>query len=406
MIFDFLKNLFRKNKTQENPQSNFQSNFQKVEVKEEIPKEISEEHKSSPQIECLPHQKIKTFEKPRPYSFSVCVKEPIVDSDNELEYFSNLTLDQHFERLKKAQETRAQNDEHYKLVVVDLETTGQSVNRNEILQIAIIDENGRKLLNQYCKPRRIHEWERSIEIHGISPILVQNCPYFSDIKPYVIDILSRTEKIVSYDRDVSDYFEKYKMDFSANVYVGCYYREYYNVETGSSEKWINLEEAANASVGIYDCGDSLEDAKAILKIYNFLVEQKNAYENEREKRNQDKKAKNTYKQNKNANPNHPLYGKKIAFSDELPITREEAFERSANVGAIPRSSVTKTVDILVCGTRSKMWACHYGKISAEEKQAEKINEEGGSIELMPGEKFMALLNRPAGDPEKVSTVDT
>lgn len=402
MIFDFLKNLFRKNKIQENPQSN----FQKVEVKEKIPKEISEEHKSSPQIECLPHQNIKTFEKPRPYSFSVCVKEPIVDSDNELEYFSNLTLDQHFERLKKAQETRAQNDEHYKLVVVDLETTGQSVNRNEILQIAIIDENGRKLLNQYCKPRRIHEWERSIEIHGISPILVQNCPYFSDIKPYVIDILSRTGKIISYDRDVSDYFEKYKMDFSANVYVGCYYREYYNVETGSSEKWINLEEAANASVGIYDCGDSLEDAKAILKIYNFLVEQKNAYENEREKRNQDKKAKNTYKQNKNANPNHPLYGKKIAFSDELPITREEAFERSANIGAIPRSSVTKTVDILVCGTRSKMWAYHYGKISAEEKQAEKINEEGGSIELMPGEKFMALLNQPAGEPEKVSTVDT
>lgn len=389
MNFDFLKKLFRKNEIQSNPpETNLKtnSNFK-----------LTSENSS---------KSIQTFERIRPYSFAVQIQEPVEISDNELDYFGNLTLEQHFERLKKAQKQREANNEHYRLVVVDLETTGQSIDWNEILQIAIIDEKGNKLLNQYCKPKRVKEWERSIAIHGISPILVENCPHFSDVKPYIIDVLSRADKIIAYDRDVSDYFEKYKIDFQVSTRVGCGYREHYNIETGSREKWIKLEDAASCLWGYYDCGDSLEDARAILKIYNFLLEQNAAYNSEREKRNQDKAAKNSWKQNKDANPSHPLYGKKIAFADELPISREEAFKRSADVGAIPRSSLSPTVNILVCGTRSKMWAYRYGEVSAEENKARKLNNEGASIKFMLSSEFMELLNYPVGEPEKVSTVDT
>lgn len=137
--------------------------------------------------------------------------------------------------------------------------------------------------------------------------------------------------------------------------------------------------------------------------YTIFFKEKDAiFEKERKKRNADKSFKNIYKPNKDADPSNALYGKKIAFADELPISRQQAFEKASALGAVVRSTISPTLDILVCGTRSKEWAYEYGEKSSEQKKVEKLNSDGENIKIISGDAFMKMLEQPAG----VSTVDT
>ena len=281
----------------------------------------------------------------------------------------------------------------------------QYVSNNDILQISIIDPSGNVLIDQYCKPRRKTEWVKAYSVNAIPYSLVKDCPCFSEVKPYVQDILDRTNFVVTFDYNFVYYFlEKYKFDMEKIHMDSPVYRlRRYNTANGiENSKWTTLEMAAR-QIGIsYDFDNSLEDAKAILVLYNFFKEKDAIFEKERKKRNADKSFKNIYKPSKDADPSNALYGKKIAFADELPISRQQAFEKASGLGAVVRSTIRPTLDILVCGTRSKEWAYEYGKKSSEQKKVEKLNSDGANIKIISGDAFMKMLEQPAG----VSTVDT
>lgn len=309
----------------------------------------------------------------------------------------------HLVKLAADQDARRAANAHYGTVFLDIETTSYNDNSakydNDILQVSIIDENEDVLIDQYCKPRKKESWENASKINSIYFSAVSDCPRFLDVKPYVQDIFERADKIVVFDYYfVKDYLEKYKFDLHKfRLTTPVYELRQYNVAHGiENPKWMTLENAADQFDLIYDRNNSLEDARAILKIYNFIEEQNNAVKKERSENKIDNSVKQKYKQNVNADKNGYFYGKKIAFIDDVSIPKEKAFEEVSNRGAIIRLTVSPTLDILVCGSRSVMMSYKYGEKSNEQKKAEQLNENGAHIEIMSAQKFIELLNQPAG----------
>lgn len=336
----------------------------------------------------------RTVDYPDPVKREPCQAPQPPDSLYEQDHLAKLAADQDARRAANA---------HYGTVFLDIETTSYNDNSakydNDILQVSIIDENEDVLIDQYCKPRKKESWENASKINSIYFSAVSDCPRFLDVKPYVQDIFERADKIVVFDYYfVKDYLEKYKFDLHKfRLTTPVYELRQYNVAHGiKNPKWMTLENAADQFDLIYDRNNSLEDARAILKIYNFIEEQNNAVKKERSENKIDNSVKQKYKQNVNADKNGYFYGKKIAFIDDVSIPKEKAFEEVSNRGAIIRLTVSPTLDILVCGSRSVMMSYKYGEKSNEQKKAEQLNENGAHIEIMSAQKFIELLNQPAG----------
>ena len=300
-------------------------------------------------------------------------------------------------RLEEAKQKRESEGAHYDVVFMDVEGTSyNTAERNEILQIAIIDKNKNVLINQYCKPKK-ESWERAAGINSIYPETVENCPDFKSVKLYVEDILNRSDKIVAFDKLVVDYLDRYKVDRKRGIESPVYkLREYNKVMGIENPQWTTLEDAASQLGLVYGFNDALEDAKATSDIYTYVKEQEDAVKAEIVRNKVDSEMKAKYVQNIDADRSNYFYNKKIAFVDSLPVSRDSAYEKVSNCGALIRLTVTPTLDILVCGTRSPMMRHIYGEISSEQKKAEKLNISGANIEIMSGEKFIKILDQIAG----------
>ncbi|PQQ37227.1 hypothetical protein C6H68_14210 [Photorhabdus luminescens] len=60
------------------------------------------------------------------------------------------------------------------MVYLDTETTGFEPSYDELLEIAIVDDQGVTLLNTLLKPLVLTEWQEAQYIHGITPTMVAN----------------------------------------------------------------------------------------------------------------------------------------------------------------------------------------------------------------------------------------
>lgn len=91
------------------------------------------------------------------------------------------------------------NDKPYirknKILCFDLETTGLSFVKDEILQISIIDGLENVLLNTYIKPLHRKTWKQAEAINHISPDMVKNAPHFIDIEKDVYNIFSNCHSL-------------------------------------------------------------------------------------------------------------------------------------------------------------------------------------------------------------------
>ncbi|MGL4375160.1 MAG: 3'-5' exonuclease [Microcoleaceae cyanobacterium] len=84
-------------------------------------------------------------------------------------------------------------------VIFDTESTGKSVVYDEIVQIGIINLDGKILLNTLIKPSIPISSEAST-IHGITDDMVENAPSFDEIYPQISDIL-KGKKLITYNVD-------------------------------------------------------------------------------------------------------------------------------------------------------------------------------------------------------------
>jgi len=103
------------------------------------------------------------------------------------------------ELLEQNKDSKNLNVDLSKVIVFDTETTGLNAGDDELLQISIIDGNGKTIFNKYVKPEHKKSWPFAEKVNGISPKLVKNCPSVKDYIPELQKIFDGAELFVSYN---------------------------------------------------------------------------------------------------------------------------------------------------------------------------------------------------------------
>lgn len=174
-----------------------------------------------------------------------------------------------------------QRKERY--AVIDFETTGLDYNfhnadHDEIISVAIIDQDENVVLNTYCNTVKKQSWDEAERINGISPSDVKDYPTFVEILPKVIEILLSYDHVIAYNAK----FERaFLFNYALNYMNGDQsalrihwgndpmemYKEYMN-----SPKYLKLTDAAEHFGYKFKAHDALEDVKATLHVYNALID--------------------------------------------------------------------------------------------------------------------------------------
>jgi DNA polymerase III epsilon subunit-like protein len=95
--------------------------------------------------------------------------------------------------------------------------------------------------------------------------------------------------------------------------------------------------------------------------------------------------------NPDADPAHPLYGSEIAFTGTLlTMSRQQAFELVAKLGAQPEANVTKKTDFLVLGQQDPGKLRPGAELSAKAQKAEELRAKGQKIELLGEDDFLRM----------------
>lgn len=306
----------------------------------------------------------------------------------------------HLVKLSADQDARRAADAHYQAVVIDFETTGLNCDTDEILQVSIIDQDENVLMNQYCRAVRHNSWESASSVNGIYPPRVAFCPPFEKVAPYVQDILFRADKVLAYN---CSFEQGFLSSNGINPYILFWCDpmkeivDYCNASSGGHRSRMALQSAARIIGYDYNAHDALEDVKATLQVHNFATKSKEAKtQAPAPTKPKSRSGRVLYPENKQADPRHPLYGKTLVITGQLPIDREQASLRAAALGAKVRIKLSPRTQILVCGQREEEWTERFGEKSSKIKKAEQMNAEGANIEFMSGERFMELLHQPAG----------
>lgn len=85
------------------------------------------------------------------------------------------------------------------MYIACLDTESTSTGRfNEILELSIYSARGELILNSLYKPKRNRRWPYSEKVHGISPLMVQDKPYFQNCLRKVQKIFDRSQMILGF----------------------------------------------------------------------------------------------------------------------------------------------------------------------------------------------------------------
>lgn len=168
-----------------------------------------------------------------------------------------------------------------RFAVIDFETTGVNYNfrrppMDEIISVAIIDQDENVLLNTYCDTIKINSWYEAQRVNGISPRDVKGYPTFVEIMPKVIEILSSFDYVISYNVP----FEKFFLENYAQLYTPTDF-SIHKIKWGedpmamfmdymNSQRFLKLETAAKHFGYSYNAHNALEDTKAALYVYKTL----------------------------------------------------------------------------------------------------------------------------------------
>lgn len=92
-----------------------------------------------------------------------------------------------------------------------------------------------------------------------------------------------------------------------------------------------------------------------------------------------------------ADPTNPLYGKTVVFTGALAaMERKDALQIVANLGGVPKDSVTAATNYLVIGSAEFAKSVKDGK-TGKMKKAEAIQAKGGEITIISEDAFFEMI---------------
>lgn len=170
-------------------------------------------------------------------------------------------------------------DNSSKVVVYDTETTGLSSKYDEILQFSACDGYGNELLSTLIRPYYSTSWDDAQGIHGISPEMVADAPYFHELIPRIKGIFDSANLLVTYNGIFdAEFLQKYGIDV---MHIPEYdvMREFAPIygewnDYFENFKWQKLTTCAAYYGYEFKAHDALEDVRATLHCWKRMFKHK------------------------------------------------------------------------------------------------------------------------------------
>ena len=157
---------------------------------------------------------------------------------------------------------------------LDTETTGLSAT-DEIVEIAIIDDQNRVMLNTLVKPQHHKYWPNAQRIHGISPVMVETAPTYPVLTD-TIETLVAGQDVVIYNKAYDCQYVGKELTKAHSVHCcmlafarhygqwDCYHGNY---------RWQNLKTASDYVLHHWqgDAHRALADVQATKSVWEYLT---------------------------------------------------------------------------------------------------------------------------------------
>lgn len=175
------------------------------------------------------------------------------------------------------------------MIYLDLETTGLNPDTEEILQIGLLSEDGKVLMNEYLKPKSKKSWNAAERIHGISPKKVDYCKSLEYVTPDILQILEGQE-VVIYNAGFDVGFLTNEMKWVIGN-VRCAMLEFAELfgewdDYRKSYRWKKLNFAASHVGHIWGQDnehDAISDCRATKSVWEYIKKEKEKQKNKEER---------------------------------------------------------------------------------------------------------------------------
>lgn len=291
-------------------------------------------------------------------------------------------------------------DHPQKYVVIDIETTGLSIDYDEIIELSavrFVDGIEIEKFSTLVKPfEQIDEF--ITKLTGITNEMVENAP---DIKSAIFDFYNfvQDDILVGYNVNFDINFIYDKLLEQHNIFLKNNFIDVYRIVRNNLKelnshrlkyvaKYYNLPKQSHRALD--DCYLCNAIFNNIVKSINF-DEFKSLYNNKGKLKNNSFKVKNIVSEKTEFDETHILYNKTCCVTGKLErMTRKQTAQIIADFGGINQEQVTKETDFLIMGNNDFCPTIKDGK-SSKQKKAEKLILQGQEIQIIPEDSFYQLI---------------